>query len=77
MIGRALGWVGVGVALGIPGAAGLSRLIRAQLYATQPFDAVVFAVVPLLLAGVAGLAGYVPASRAAAVDPASALREEV
>ncbi len=65
-----------GVVLGVAGAAALTRLIRSELYETAPTDPAVFVCVSLVLLAVAGAAGYFPASRAAAVDPISALREE-
>jgi putative ABC transport system permease protein len=65
-----------GVVLGVAGAAALTRLIRSELYETTPTDPLVFACVSLLLLAVAGAAGYLPASRAAGVDPMVALRDE-
>jgi putative ABC transport system permease protein len=62
----------VGLALAIPAA----RLLATQLYAVQPYDLPSFLIVPpvLLLAGL--LAAFLPATRAARVDPARALRQE-
>jgi putative ABC transport system permease protein len=65
-----------GVALGVAGAAALTRLIRSELYETTPTDPAVFVCVSLVLLGVAAAAGYFPASRAAGVDPIVALRDE-
>jgi putative ABC transport system permease protein len=65
-----------GVAIGIAGAAGLSRLLSGVLYGVSSADAVTFALVPLLLALVALAASYLPARRAARVSPAEALRSE-
>jgi predicted permease len=68
--------VGLGIAIGLPAAAIAARWVRAQLFGIAPLDPPTLAVVTLLLATVAVLSGYVPARRAAAVDPMVALRTE-
>jgi predicted permease len=68
--------VGAGVAAGVPAALALSRLVQAQLYGVQSSDPAAIALATLLLAGVALLAGYVPARRAAGYDPVRVLRYE-
>lgn len=65
-----------GVALGVVGAASLTKLIAGLLFETPPLDPVTFAGVAGLLAGVAVLAAYLPARRAAKVDPVIAMRAE-
>jgi predicted permease len=68
--------VGLGVALGVPAALALSRSIASLLFGLSPTDPVTMAVVVMILLGVAGLSCYVPARRAAGVDPIIALRSE-
>jgi predicted permease len=65
-----------GLGLGIAGALGATRLMRGLLYQTQPLDPVTFASVPGILAVVALVACYLPARRAARVEPMAALRAE-
>ena len=66
----------VGVGVGIAGALAATRLMRGLLYEIQPFDPVTFVSVPGILAVVALLACYLPARRAARVEPIAALRAE-
>jgi len=65
-----------GLALGLAGTAAMSRFIGSLLFRTSAADLRIYAVVCLLLAGVALLACYFPARRAAKVDPMVALRAE-
>lgn len=72
--GMRLAFAGIG--LGVPLAAGVSRLISSQLYGLSAADPLTFITVSLLLAGVSLLATYIPARRAMRVDPMVALRYE-
>ena len=67
---------GIGVAIGLAGAYGLTRLIQAQLFGVQATDLLTMAAAALGIAAVAALAGYVPARRATCIDPMDALRCE-
>ena len=76
VLGQSLRLVISGLALGIAASFALARTLGAFLYATTSSDAFTFMCVSALLLGVAVLAGYVPARRAARVDPLVALRVE-
>jgi predicted permease len=65
-----------GLALGLVGAFGLTRLMSALLFGVSPVDPITFASVPVALAVVALVASYVPARRAAGLAPTEALRWE-
>jgi predicted permease len=66
----------LGMAIGMAGALAVAQLIRSVLYGGSALDPLTFAVVPLVLLGVAMLATWIPARRAAAIDPMVALRQE-
>jgi predicted permease len=73
---QGLALVGLGAALGLAGGWGVWHLVRSMLHGATGPDVVTFAGVPLLLIAVAALAIWIPARRAAMVDPAVALRTE-
>jgi ABC-type antimicrobial peptide transport system permease subunit len=66
----------LGVAIGVGGALGLTRLIASQLYAVRATDPSAFSLAVLVLVATALLAILVPALRATRLDPVAALREE-
>jgi predicted permease len=66
----------IGVVIGIGAAAGLARLMKSLLFGISPLDPVTYVAVPLILAMAAIVASYLPARRAAAVDPVQALKLE-
>jgi predicted permease len=68
--------IAAGMAIGIPAAIGGARYIQSQLFGLQPADAITLVFASLLLTAVAVLAGYLPAHRAARVDPMAALHYE-
>jgi predicted permease len=68
--------IGIGIAIGVPLALAATRLIVSQLYGLKPSDPSTIVGAVLIMAGVGLLAGYVPAQRAAKVDPMVALRHE-
>ena len=65
-----------GVGIGVAGAFVVSRLMRSLLFGIGAIDGATFIAVPVLLAGIALLASYIPARRASRIDPATSLRYE-
>lgn len=72
----ALRWTVAGLALGVAGAIAAARQFRSMLYGVSPTDPWTLAALVLVLACVGAAAAYVPARRAAALDPAVTLRQE-
>ena len=67
----------IGITLGVAAAAGLTRLMSTMLFGIQPFDLVTYVTVAVVLGATALLATYVPAMRAARIEPSVALRFEM
>jgi len=76
VLSQALRLAGVGVVLGVAGAAALSRLLAGLVYGVSARDPLTYGAIAVLLTLVALAASAVPAARAARVDPMSALRAE-
>jgi predicted permease len=72
----ALGLAGIGAVIGLAAAAGLMRLMQSLLFGITPLDPLTYGSVPVVLLVAALLASYLPARRAAAVDPVETLRAE-
>ncbi len=76
IVGRGVGLAIAGVAIGLGGALLLTRFLQSVLYGVAPTDILTFAVVAIVLVAIAGVASYMPARRAARIDPAIALRSD-
>ncbi len=76
VVGRALRLGAIGVAAGLPLAVGAGLLLRGLIFGVSPFDPMTFGRVVALVAGVALVAAWLPARRAARVDPIIALQAE-
>jgi predicted permease len=76
VIGQGARQVGVGLALGLLGALALTPVTRLIVHGVHPRNPVVFAAAAAVVLGVAALASWVPARRAASVDPLRAMRGE-
>jgi ABC-type antimicrobial peptide transport system permease subunit len=76
VVGQGLVLAGIGIAVGLAGAAALTRLITGLLYGVKATDPVTFIAVPLVLTAAVMVASYVPARRATRLDPVAALRCE-
>jgi len=74
VVARALRLAAIGVVLGAAGSFAVAQWISSLLFGTKPTDPLTFAAIALLLCFVAAIAGYIPARRAAHIDPIAALR---
>lgn len=68
--------VGLGLLIGIPIALLGGRFMADQLYGVKPYDPVSIAIAVVVLGAAAALAGFVPARRAASIEPMEALQTE-
>jgi len=76
VLGQGMRLAGVGILIGLAGGLALSRYLGSLLFGVTSHDPLTFAGVTLVLGGVSALACWVPARRAASVDPMVALRHE-
>jgi ABC-type antimicrobial peptide transport system permease subunit len=76
VVGDAAWPVGIGVVAGLAGALAVTRVIRSLLFETEPTDPLALAAAAVVLAAAALLAAWIPARRAARVDPCTALRAD-
>ncbi len=76
VLGQGMKWAAIGGAVGLAGALALTQVVESLLIGVSPTDPISFAGVIGMLVFVAGLASYLPAQRAASVDPLVALRQE-
>jgi putative ABC transport system permease protein len=76
LAGRAIRAAAAGLALGLLLSLGAAMALRGLLFQVPAFQALPFAAMGLLLLGVVGLASFLPARRAARLDPATVLRSE-
>jgi putative ABC transport system permease protein len=76
VVRRGMTLVLIGLAVGLAATYGLTRLLRSLLFGVEPTDPLILGTVPVFLALVALAACYLPARRAAGVDPLLALRSE-
>ena len=74
VVGQGLRLAALGVVIGLILATVLSRMLQSQFFGVSAFDPVTFASIAAVLLGAASLASYLPARRAAKVDPLRALR---
>jgi putative ABC transport system permease protein len=75
ILARGMTPVILGLAVGLAGAFALSRVMAGLLYGVSPTDSWTFAATTVLLGGIALVAAFVPAARAARLDPLGALRQ--
>ena len=76
VVRQGMGLAGVGVIVGLVGAWLMSSVMTSLLFGVSATDPLTYASVALALSFVAGIASWLPAQRAAGVDPAKALRQD-
>jgi putative ABC transport system permease protein len=76
MIGQGLRLSAAGIGLGLIGAFGLTRVMVSMLVGVKPTDPITYAAMVVIFFGIAATASWIPARRAATLDPTRALREE-
>ena len=76
VLGQGLALAGIGLGLGLAASIASTRLLQSMLFQVQPADPGVYIAVAVMVGVVTVVAAYVPASRAANIDPVAALRRE-
>jgi ABC-type antimicrobial peptide transport system permease subunit len=76
VLGQVMRLTAIGLAAGVVGAVIATRLLRSMLFEVKPGDPATYIGMICLIAAIALLAGYLPARRAARIEPLEALREE-
>jgi len=76
VVGRAMALTGLGLAIGVAVAIAATRLLTQSLYGVRPTDPITYLAIAALMCVVTFVASYLPARRAARVDPMVALRTE-
>ncbi|MGE0041604.1 MAG: ABC transporter permease [Vicinamibacterales bacterium] len=76
VVGQGLRYAAAGLVVGLPAAWASSTIVESQIYGVAPRDPVTFGALPAVLAVVTVLACYLPARRAARIDPAVTMRSE-
>jgi putative ABC transport system permease protein len=76
VVGQGLRLGAAGVVLGLLAALGLTRAMASMLVGVRPIDGLTFCGISVLFLLISGLASWLPARRAAGLDPSTALREE-
>jgi len=76
ILGEALTLTAIGIAIGLPVSLALVRVIRGIFYGIEPHDPITMIAAAMIMVAVAALAAWIPARRAARIDPMEALRYE-
>ena len=76
MVGEGMRLAGIGIGVGLVAALVLTRTMRSMLVGVRTTDPATFAAIALVFVAIAALSCWLPARRAAALDPADALRGE-
>ena len=76
VLGHGIVLTAIGIALGLAGAAGLTRYLSGMLFDLTPLDPATYVAVAMMCASVALVASYLPARRATQIDPRAALRHD-
>jgi len=76
VVRQGVGLAGLGVAVGLAGAGAMNKVMASLLFGVSATDPITYTAVAVSLMAVAVVASWLPASRAARVDPSTALRSE-